>query len=783
MRKTFVVLAILINSFLVFYKTNACADSGESWWERPKYLFVPEMLSDKTYTAYFDSWPFYSSSESENFSPMPAAMVLEWQQRFPKVNPKDISSVLFNLNDQIIEKLKNKQNPIPGNSFFEAILNAGDTYIDYLGLVKDDNDSFNKTNNEWETPELDLNKVSVVLAAAKNNVSQLKNDPFLLQKYMYMIVKLNHYSKQFSEVVSAFDNLADPVYKSLSYYRGMSYKAGALRMLGDTVQAKVLFARIFDQCEPLRITAYRNFKYIQCDINKCLNTVSLSSEKSAIWMLQYVYNDQRDYLALEELYKNDPTSGRLEVVLLKELNIIHEEYLTLLTNPYNVDSANVVLNGNIEDCGNGMVKTEVGSDKGWFAKMWDAIVNFFKNLFGSSKAKEKSTKDQKIENVTLKLPFFIEDESIGEYIGLLEKINSEGKVKNIELFKTALAYIYLINGKFEKAQPLFDELVKSNNKEFKNLNEYLSIWTEMANSTQITASFEDHFTSYHKTNDKSKDLYQTSRLIDLQAELVRRYLIEAQYNKALLVNQAGEGSDMLNAFFTCDMLDNLETYIKEKPKTKLEEYFKPPSIDKVKALKTSRYIQMGKFEEALAISPKFIFEIYDKKKQANVTLATLKDLVTWEKTADAESFAKIANVIGNSDLWSYNACMWHYYCIYHPNYSPYWASQITVKYPFNVSGLAEAYLNRAYLEAKRNNSVGLAQSFYLKAIEKSSDKEFQAKMYFQAQEVKIKSMYEFDDKGDYYALLKEKYSDTQFYKQAYNSCAYLRLGKVVGYEY
>ncbi len=781
MKRIFCLLFAL-GSTLSTFTAQACAGGDDEWWNRPKYLFSSELLSDPIYLPYFNSWPYYGEENSDNYSALPQAMVEEWNKKLPQANPKDIQAALFSLNADVIEKLKNNQNPTPGNTFYQAILAAGTPYVEYLALVYQENSAYKEAENDWEAPTKDLEALKPVLEQAKTNLASC-TDPFLKQKYVYMVVKLHHFLEQYSDAIESFDQYAESGEKNLSYYRALGYKAGATRLSGDSAQAKMIFARIFDQCPALRLMAYRNFKYIDIDVNKCLALAKTNTEKSAIWTLKYIYDDTRDFLALEELYKNDPGSARLELVLLKDMNIIHEEYLAQIRAPFVADTNKLVRDPKIEECGSAHLEVTVASsEKGWFARMWEAIVNFFKNLFGKKSEKETSSgKTEAKENIALKLPFYIEDEWLGEYVTLLEKINKEGKVKNKDLFKSALGYIYMVSGKFDEAHEIFAELSTSKNPTVMEVNAYLSLWNELMSHETISPEFEDHFTDFHTKYGNAAAPSPNTRIFDLQAELARRYLLEKQYNKAVLVHVVDYGeSDILNAFFTCEMLDNLEAYLKSAPTSKLEKHFKAPKLEDIKYIKIQRFIQMGDFEQALKLSPEYDFSAYNSKINASVSLATLKQMVDWNQKGDAESYGKIADVIAKSDLWNYNSYPWGYWKGYSPRFCSYYSGNSpSAYYPFNVSGLAETYLNRGYMEAKRTNSVTLAESYYLKAIAKSTDDEFKASMYFKAQEAKNKSMYDSDLKQDYYSLLKDKYSGTRFYLDAYNSCAFLRLGKTV----
>lgn len=790
MRKAFFLFFALSSILSLNHAIKACG-TAFFWWDRPEHLFLKDLLSDSSYYNYGNQDQYYYNYRNDVFEGLPKAMVQEWQSRFPQASSQDIQKVLFSLSPSDIEQLKNGQNPAPGNSFWAAILNAGSPYVDYMDLVFKENSAVLPPESQWDLPVKNIPKLKELLTEVLPALESTK-DAFLAQKYLYMAVKIQHAVGAYAEAIKSFDKFEAPA-KSLSYYRAMGYKAGALRRTGDTLQAKILFARIFDQCPVLRFSSLRDFNHIKLSPNQYVSQVDLNTEKSAIWMMQYIHENSRDITALEALYQSDPSSGRLELVILREMNAIHLEYLIKLREHYLADTSLLVRNPKLDDCGSMHAQIEIQTvstkEKGWFAKLWESIINFLKRLFGKSDTKKTTASKQTHDstnhiNPVLKLPYFLEEEWVGEYVQLLEKIVKEDKVKNKALFRTALGYCYLINGQFAQADPIFKELSASSNTSVAQLNEYLALWSGLMGHEKVRPPYEESFTAYHQKYGKSTDEAQQIRLSDLKQELTRRYLVEQQYIKALLIHESHYDSDMLRTFYTCDMLDSLSEYIKKTPSSNLEKHFRAPTAEKVHFYKLRKLLLMGRFDEALKYDEAYNFKSYIKGTEDTEDIASLKALVEWQQKGDAESLLKIADVIAQSTLWEYNVYPWGRWKGYHLSYGymdGYNETTPSADYPFNVSGLAETYLNRAYQESKRSNSISLAESYYLKAISISKDDNFKAEAYFKAQALRIKSLDPEHGKSDYYGILNTQYEHTPYYKSMYNSCSFLRFGKVIDY--
>ncbi len=767
MKKFLVLLTLLGNILLSENKTMACGGSDDDWWGNDPYIFLSSFVADTTYIRYFDAAPHCDECSDLLHN----AIVNEWAAQFPKAEWTDIETALFGLSKQDLQSLSQGTNPVSGNGFLAFLIQNQQTeVIAYLNFIADENALTVKEYNYWEE-EIAKNKTtaSALLAIAKEKATTLSHNPFLQQKYVYQVVRLLFYNEQYPEVVSYFeDNIKASTPPSLTYYRSLGYKAGAIRKNGDLVQAKYLFATIFDKSPALRHMAYKNFKYIYLEENdwpQCLAYAKNNSERSSLWIVKNVYEDVVDVRALQELYTNDPASGRLEIALLKQLNNFHNSnYIAGLKATAELDSTLLIKNPYIYN-ESGIDKSTIKED-GWFTRLWRSVSNFFRKLFGKAPLRENHEGVDKEPEVTYRQHAF-KEEWLGEIISLLEKINNEKKTKNPELYKLALGYTYIADGEFDKGEKELKTIAGSTNSDMKELAEYLTQWSTLLKAEKISDELEENLITYLQANPK----LDSQRKNELVKELGRRYLIEKQYDKAYLIFN-GFGHRQIDNYYTLSILDGLLEKVEKGQNSKFNVHF--GTIRKEDILRNYAYklALMGRFEEASSKqNSNLAFEEDD-------AIVTYKDLSALLKKRNEESYAKLANYLSTSSSWPYNQTPSY-------NYYPYFYYERTCEYPFNVSGMAETIVNRANLYIKQKYSTELAESYYRKAFELSKNDERKAEILFMAQTVAIKDKYAFKDgktvdKGYYYAEM-EKFKNTKFYQEAYNSCSFLQYGKIFYY--
>ena len=108
----------------------------------------------------------------------------------------------------------------------------------------------------------------------------------------------------------------------------LGHKAGALKSLGEIVEAAYLFSLIFDQCPSKRESAFRSFE-IRTDEewDACFLKCQSDRERAALYALRANAKFSIAAEAMEKIYELDPTNENLELLLVKEIREMEKDLL------------------------------------------------------------------------------------------------------------------------------------------------------------------------------------------------------------------------------------------------------------------------------------------------------------------------------------------------------------------------------------------------------------------------------------------------------------------------
>lgn len=153
---------------------------------------------------------------------------------------------------------------------------------------------------------------------------------FIKLRYAYQVIRLAQYSGQPAKCIAYYDQLVPGLHvKSIITYWAMGHKAGSLRMIEKPAESLTLFSLIFDQCENMMDSAFRDFYIPDDDIwLQCLNTTPNNHRQATLWMLRGLKEERLTLEPLRRLFELEPKSSRLEVMLVREVNRVEQEYLT-----------------------------------------------------------------------------------------------------------------------------------------------------------------------------------------------------------------------------------------------------------------------------------------------------------------------------------------------------------------------------------------------------------------------------------------------------------------------
>ncbi len=181
----------------------------------------------------------------------------------------------------------------------------------------------------------DINRDSLKMAKLIKNGQQLypaaKKDLFK-QKYAYQVLRLAHYSGRYSDVISWYDEYqADKFSNTVVAPLCTALKAGALFRTGKTKEAAYLFSKIFNSSMGKRISNYLGFRWSVgsgADKHDFLSLCKNNQEKASMLALFALGSIGNDLSSMQEIFQLNPGCEELEVLAVREINKLEEKYFT-----------------------------------------------------------------------------------------------------------------------------------------------------------------------------------------------------------------------------------------------------------------------------------------------------------------------------------------------------------------------------------------------------------------------------------------------------------------------
>ncbi len=270
----------------------------------------------------------------------------EWQEIFcGLVEIKDLKAVIYKSSFSELKVLRtsvqNKNYPLSPrfqkNSFATHLKDykCRET-IDYLVFAKQC-EPYVIRSNDWEAPQRDTFAMQNLIDEGLDDFLKTKSN-YIRLRYTYQLVRLAHYKKNYQQVLELYNYLipkTDHIESILNYWI-LGHKAGALKSLGKRVKAAYLFSLIFDQCPSKRESAFRSF-YIKTDEEweACMLMCQSDHERASLYALQANAKNSVAAEAMDKIYELDPLNENLELLLVKEIRELERDLLGLEFNDKN----------------------------------------------------------------------------------------------------------------------------------------------------------------------------------------------------------------------------------------------------------------------------------------------------------------------------------------------------------------------------------------------------------------------------------------------------------------
>lgn len=741
---------------------------------------LPDVSNYKPF--YYTSYDFLYSTEE----PVESSEVLteEWVSYCgSSVKKEDVQRFVFQYNEkaaeQVYKRLASKSmtvlpDSLKNNSMVTSLVFTKNyEAVEYILFAKKVEPFVVGSADYWDAPKRDSIKMSNLIEEGKQQFSKT-NQEFLKLKYGYQIVRLAHYSERYQEVINWLDTYVSNINaKSVVQQLSLSLKAGALFKMGQYKEAAYLFSQSFANTDAKRISNYLGFNWsINSDSsrNVYLDLCKTKEEKASMLSLFAMNGLESEINSLKEIYTLNPSCKPLEVLAVREINKLEEKYFTPL------------------------LQKEQGG-KPFYYTWYDE------------------------RNDTMEAKSVLQVKELSEF---LFTASQNVSVNNRALFAVGAAYTAYMLKDYTNANKYIAYAIElSPSSKVKDQIALTTILISINETDHLSSQLEEkllpslQWIKEKAKNDKTKLGYAETNQWQLFYRNVLSEIIAQKYHQQkqahkeiLAIGNADKIYGSTNAVYY--MRDNLSSeqvmtlykMMNSKTNTAFEKYLiqnNSLTLSNVIDFIGTAYLRDNDYVNAkiwltkstskdrLAKNP-FVDLLYDQEEQLQtenkffttklIFANEMNRLINLEKIkkATAKDIYKIANGLYNTTYYGHT---WE-----------------LVEY--SRSGSDGYYIPKNATQFKKEYyGCFKAHDYFKKAMELSPDKNFKARCLFMMAKCKQKQVgrpnysdYPYDNydayqaaeweyftqfkNNEYFPDLIKQYKNTAFYKEAYNSCSYLR---------
>ncbi len=694
---------------------------------------------------------------------------------------KDLNNLYLHIEKNQLLKIPDS---VKQNSMTDYFIRTKDTeglgYILYAKLVEP---YVVGGEGDWYTPERDSIKMAKLIKNGQQLYNVAKKDIFR-QKYAYQFLRLALYSRRYTDVIYWYDvYAAKTTTASVLQPLSLALKAGALFRTGQQKEAAYLFSKAFAASSAKRISNYLGFKWAvdsKTDKSEYLALCKNDKEKAAMLALFAMGSTNNDLDNLKEIFRLNPASEELEVLVVREINKLEEKYLTPA----------------LENTKGGKAFYYTWTEANTDSIMTDAEkevkgLAVFLHDAGQSKAVKNAGL---FETAAGYAAYMIKDYTTGKkYLAAAGKMSLTKKVKD----QWALTNLLITINEKDKIDAAFEEQIlpslqwleerarteKPVEVDYWQVQQWRSIYRNLMSELMAKR--------YHVQGDLAKETLCIGAADHIMKGKVNEYEDHTTLN----------GINFLRNSLASKDVEKLYALLDGKQPNKFETYlFSHNSITKKEVIDFAgtSYLRENDYASAITWFKRstdkkvlnknpFIDLLYDREEQLP---AEKKFSIT--KLAFTQQMQKLEQDVKQPALAAkayYKMALGMY------NMSYYGHTWELVQY-YRSSSDGYGIPKDATLFQKEYYGVFKAQDFFEKAMKASTDKNFKARCLFMMAKCAQKQIpqpqygdypvnwdkYDADYKAyiplfknnKYFPQFVKDYSSTAFYKEAFNSCSYLR---------
>ena len=156
-------------------------------------------------------------------------------------------------------------------------------------------------------------------------------DLFLKTRLAFQVERLYFAKKEYKKCEDFYKSSIEPIKPTGTMkFRTLGYYAGSLFHQKRIAESNYLFSLIYDQYPEAKQTAFESFQpWENADWEKSLSMTQTTHEKEVLWQLFGIYADPLK--GMKEIYKLNPKSELLDLLLVRSINIVEIDTLPSAT--------------------------------------------------------------------------------------------------------------------------------------------------------------------------------------------------------------------------------------------------------------------------------------------------------------------------------------------------------------------------------------------------------------------------------------------------------------------
>ncbi|MBP6286856.1 MAG: hypothetical protein KTQ13_01190 [Ferruginibacter sp.] len=787
-----VFITACVSAFLISFPQNiiGCGPDADPY-DYYTSFFHQNLPDAKAYRPfYYTGYNFlYDASEPVN---TPDILAQEWagyctapvsaadaKKLVNKFSVKDLHNLYYHIEKGQPLKIPDS---VKQNSMTEYFLNSKDLEaLGYILYARQAEPYVIGGADDWIVPERDSLKMAKLIKNGQQLYGAAKKDIFK-QKYAYQFLRLAHYSGRYTDVINWYDEYAaqtntNSILKPLC----LSLKAGALFRSGRQKEAAYLFSKVFASTPVKRVSNYLGFKWSvdsKTERKEYVDLCKNNEERASMLALFALGSVNNELSTMEEIFRLNPASEELEVLVVREINKLEEKYFSPVLQK---QSGGKAFYFNWTDGDADSIVTDAGKEV-------KALATFLHNAAQNNKLKNAGL----LETAAAYAAYMMKDYSNArEYAAVAATMPLTPKLKD----QWALTNLLITLNEKEKIDAAFEELLlpslqwleermrseKPVEINYSEIQQWKTIYRNLM--SEILAK------RYHEQGDLVKealcigaaDWIMKGKQNDYRriegVEFLRNKLISKDVEKlyAMLDNKQPTRFDhylfIHNSVTKKEVVDFAGTcYLREYNYSKAMEWFKK-SQDKNLVAKNPFVDLLYDREEPLR----------GEKNYKTTKLAFAQEMLRLQKAAETDK--------ANAAKHYYKMALGMYNMTYYGHtweLVQYGRSGVDGYYiPQNTTGFQKEYYG-----------CYKAHDYFEKAMKAANDRNFKARCLFMMAKCSQKQVHQPQyneytgnwDKYDaafkdywpaftnnkYFPPFVKEYGNTAFYQEAFSSCSYLR---------